>query len=212
MNGFPMMMMKCEKGHEWNLGIAPWWFDLRIVKCPKCEGVAVSAKWGGFSKEKTDERHDSGCGCSECLGGDPAADTAYKKACERLDKMTDGEVNQTYDALVKSIEDGQQTWQDRFDVGMTLSDWGQLVYSERSKRKSKQRIDDGDLVKALVFSRRFQQLSAQCSMRKMTENPAIDFSGLSDEETEAVLNWANGGLPSETPKVIADYIEECKDE
>jgi hypothetical protein len=44
----PMIKVKCEDGHEWDLVIAPWWFDIRDIQCPECDKKAMAVKWKGL--------------------------------------------------------------------------------------------------------------------------------------------------------------------
>lgn len=46
----PTIKVKCEKGHEWDIAIAPWWFSIQDIKCPECDQPAQSAIWNGMQE------------------------------------------------------------------------------------------------------------------------------------------------------------------
>ncbi len=53
--GFPYALFECANKHRWPMLIAPWWFNLREVRCPKCQKRAVAMKWGGVAENLKDD-------------------------------------------------------------------------------------------------------------------------------------------------------------
>ena len=51
---FPALRLKCNNGHEWDIVIAPWYFNIDDMgrECSVCKGKAEVAKWGGMQPMK----------------------------------------------------------------------------------------------------------------------------------------------------------------